>query len=179
MPCPVSRTSSPYSLTDADRDLTLVFFGYTHCPDICPMVMNSLDSTVVNVALPTLSHEFKVDSAAIEAVIVGYLVSLAVFIPASGWLGDRFGHKRILLIALAIFVTASALCGIANSLDQLILFRVMQGAGGGLLTPVGMAMDMVVTAKAALAATPPPMPTASTAAIRTLAIVVISFLLSS
>jgi EmrB/QacA subfamily drug resistance transporter len=107
---------------------------------ICAMVMNSLDSTVVNVALPTLSDEFNVDSAAIEAVIVGYLVSLAVFIPASGWLGDRFGHKRILLIALAIFVIASALCGIADSLDQLILFRVLQGAGGGLLTPVGMAL---------------------------------------
>lgn len=104
------------------------------------MVMNSLDSTVVNVALPTLSHEFKVDSAAIESVIVGYLVSLAVFIPTSGWLGDRFGHKRILLVALAIFVTASALCGVAQSLDQLILFRVLQGAGGGLLTPVGMAL---------------------------------------
>ena len=107
---------------------------------ICAMLMNSLDSTVVNVALPTLSREFGVDSAAIEAVIVGYLVSLAVFIPASGWLGDRFGHKRILLIALAIFVTASALCGASQTLNQLILFRVLQGAGGGLLTPVGMAL---------------------------------------
>ena len=102
--------------------------------------MNSLDSTVVNVALPTLGHEFEVDSAAIESVIVGYLVSLAVLIPASGWLGDRFGHRHILLTALAIFVMASALCGAAQSLDQLVLFRVIQGAGGGLLTPVGMAL---------------------------------------
>jgi EmrB/QacA subfamily drug resistance transporter len=107
---------------------------------ICAMLMNSLDSTVVNVALPTLSRQFHVDSAAIESIIVGYLVSLAVFIPASGWLGDRFGHKRILLIALALFVTASALCGAAQSLDQLVLFRILQGAGGGLLTPVGMAL---------------------------------------
>jgi EmrB/QacA subfamily drug resistance transporter len=107
---------------------------------ICAMLMNSIDSTVVTVALPTLGREFNVDSAGIEAIIVGYLVSLAVFIPASGWLGDRFGHKRILLVALAIFVIASALCGVATSLDQLILFRVLQGAGGGMLTPVGLAL---------------------------------------
>ncbi len=107
---------------------------------ICGMLMNSLDSTIVNVALATLGREFGVTPASIEAVVIGYLVSLAIFIPASGWLGDRFGTKRIFLIALAIFTTASALCGLAQSLDQLILFRVLQGAGGGLLTPVGMAM---------------------------------------
>ncbi|HEU5433982.1 MAG TPA: DHA2 family efflux MFS transporter permease subunit, partial [Thermomicrobiales bacterium] len=107
---------------------------------ICGMVMNSLDSTIVNVALATLSREFSVSPAAIEGVIIGYLVSLAVFIPASGWLGDRFGTKRIFLIALALFTGASALCGFAGSLNQLIAFRVLQGAGGGLLTPVGMAM---------------------------------------
>jgi EmrB/QacA subfamily drug resistance transporter len=107
---------------------------------ICGMVMNSLDSTIVNVALATLSREFSVSPAAIEGVIIGYLVSLAVFIPASGWLGDRFGTKRIFLIALALFTGASALCGLAGSLNQLIAFRVLQGAGGGLLTPVGMAM---------------------------------------
>jgi EmrB/QacA subfamily drug resistance transporter len=75
-----------------------------------------------------------------ESVVVAYLVSLAVFIPASGWLGDRFGTKRIFLTALALFVGASALCGQAQSLEQLVAFRVLQGAGGGLLTPVGMAM---------------------------------------
>jgi EmrB/QacA subfamily drug resistance transporter len=60
--------------------------------------------------------------------------------PTSGWLGDRFGAKRVFLVALMIFTVASALCGMAQSLDQLVLFRVLQGAGGGLLTPVGMAM---------------------------------------
>jgi EmrB/QacA subfamily drug resistance transporter len=107
---------------------------------VCGMIMNSLDSTIVVVALATLSREFNVTPAAIEGVVIGYLVSLAVFIPTSGWLGDRFGTKRIFLLALAIFTTASALCGLADSLNQLILFRVLQGAGGGLLTPVGMAM---------------------------------------
>ncbi len=104
------------------------------------MIMNSLDSTIVNVALATLSREFDVTPAAIESVVIGYLVSLAVFIPASGWLGDRFGTKRIFLTALMIFTIASALCGMAQSLNQLVAFRVLQGIGGGLLTPVGMAM---------------------------------------
>ena len=107
---------------------------------VCGMLMNSLDSTIVNVALATLSREFGVTPASIEAVVIGYLVSLAVFIPASGWLGDRFGTKRIFLLALGLFTAASALCGVAQSREQLILFRVLQGAGGGLLTPVGMAM---------------------------------------
>ncbi|MDP9359060.1 MAG: multidrug efflux MFS transporter [Chloroflexota bacterium] len=107
---------------------------------VSAMLMSSLDSTIVNVALATLGREFNVTPASIEAVVIGYLVSLAAFIPASGWLGDRFGTKRIFLIALAIFTGASALCGLAQSLNQLVAFRVLQGAGGGLLTPVGMAM---------------------------------------
>jgi EmrB/QacA subfamily drug resistance transporter len=107
---------------------------------VAAMLMNTLDSTIVNVALATLGREFNVPPTMTEAVVVGYLVSLAVFIPASGWLGDRFGTKRIFLAALALFVVASALCGQARSLEQLVAFRVLQGAGGGLLTPVGMAM---------------------------------------
>ena len=107
---------------------------------ICGMLMNSLDSTIVNVALATLSRQFGIPPSAIEAVVIGYLVSLAVFIPASGWLGDRFGTKRIFLLALALFTGASALCGLAQSFGQLVAFRVLQGAGGGMLTPVGMAM---------------------------------------
>lgn len=107
---------------------------------ISGMLMNSLDTTMVNVALATLGREFGVPAASVEAVIIGYLVSIAVFIPASGWLGDRFGTKRIFQFALGMFTLASLLCGMAQSLEQLILFRVLQGVGGGLLTPVGMAM---------------------------------------
>lgn len=107
---------------------------------ICGMVMNSLDSTIITVALATLGREFGVPPAATKGVIIGYLVSLAVFIPTSGWLGDRWGTKRTFLLALTLFTGASALCGLAGSLNQLILFRILQGAGGGLLTPVGMAM---------------------------------------
>ena len=107
---------------------------------VCAMFMNAMDSTVVNVALPTLSTRFHVPPAQIDGVIVGYLVSLAVFIPASGWLGDRWGTKLIFLIALGLFTGASALCGLSQSIGELVLFRVLQGAGGGMLTPTGMAM---------------------------------------
>ena len=107
---------------------------------VCGMMMNSLDSTAVTVALPTLAREFGLAPTEIEAVVIAYLVSLAVFIPSSGWVGDRFGTKRTLLFAMAMFTGASMLCGAAQSFDQLVFFRVLQGAGGGLLTPVGMAM---------------------------------------
>ncbi|MGB3327316.1 MAG: DHA2 family efflux MFS transporter permease subunit, partial [Thermomicrobiales bacterium] len=107
---------------------------------VCGMILNSLDSTIVNVALATLAREFKVLPSSIDTVVTAYLVSLAVFIPVSGWLGDRWGTKRTFLLALGLFTGASALCGMAQSIDQLVAFRILQGAGGGLLTPVGMAM---------------------------------------
>jgi EmrB/QacA subfamily drug resistance transporter len=107
---------------------------------VAAMFMNIMDITIVNVALPSIGRQFNVSETALDSVAVGYLVSLAVFIPAAGWLGDRFGSKRILLLAIALFTGASALCGVAGSLSELVLFRVIQGVGGGMLTPVGMAM---------------------------------------
>jgi EmrB/QacA subfamily drug resistance transporter len=76
----------------------------------------------------------------VDVIVISYLVSLAVFIPASGWIGDRFGGKRTLLAAIAVFTLGSALCGIAEGLSQLVIFRVFQGVGGGMLVPIGMAM---------------------------------------
>ena len=105
---------------------------------VSALFLDILDTTIVNVALPTLGREFQTD--AVEWVVLGYTLSLAVWIPASGWLGDRFGTKRTFLFALAVFVTGSALCGAAQSIGQLIAFRVLQGVGGGMLTPVGIAM---------------------------------------
>jgi EmrB/QacA subfamily drug resistance transporter len=107
---------------------------------VAAMFVNLLDITIVNVALPKIASGFEVSVASTATISVGYLVSLAVFIPVSGWLGDRFGGKRVLLFALAVFTGASALCGFATSLGELVFFRVLQGVGGGLLTPVGMAM---------------------------------------
>ena len=107
---------------------------------VAAMFMNIMDVTIVNVALPTIGREFNVPPDQVATVSIAYLVSLAVFIPASGWLGDRFGGRRMLLISIVLFTGASALCGAAQSLGQLVLFRVVQGAGGGLMVPVGMAM---------------------------------------
>ncbi|MFP3377446.1 MDR family MFS transporter [Bacillus sp. SIMBA_069] len=107
---------------------------------ITAMFMAAMDATIVNVALETISKELQVPPSAMGTVNVGYLVSLAVFLPISGWLGDRFGTKRVFLTALFVFTTASVLCGIANDITSLNIFRIIQGAGGGLLTPVGMAM---------------------------------------
>src|SRR2546421_10083514 len=107
---------------------------------VVAMFMSIMDSTIVNVALPSLARQLSVPSSAIDAVVVAYLVSLAVVMPASGWLGDRWGTKRIFLLALTLFTVSSALCGLAQSYEMLILFRVLQGASGGALTPVGTAM---------------------------------------
>jgi len=107
---------------------------------VAAMFMSIMDATIVNVALPTIGREFGVTPTAVDSIAISFLVSLAVFIPASGWLGDRFGGKRVLLIAIVVFTGASALCGIATNLGELVAFRILQGAGGGMLAPVGMAM---------------------------------------
>jgi EmrB/QacA subfamily drug resistance transporter len=107
---------------------------------VAAMFMTIMDITIVNVALPSIGKQFGESTASLDSVVIGFLVSLAVIIPAAGWLGDRFGMKRILLLAITIFTIASVLCGLANSLSQLVFFRVLQGVGGGMLTPVGMAM---------------------------------------
>lgn len=102
--------------------------------------MDVLDTTIVNVALPTLATDFNAGVNTIEWVVTGYLLSLALWIPCSGWLGDRYGTKKIFVFALFMFTVASALCGLAWNIESLIFFRVFQGVGGGMLTPVGTAM---------------------------------------
>lgn len=99
-----------------------------------------LDATIVNIALPTLSREFSVAITDVEWVVVGYLLALASGIPAAGWMSDRFGAKKTFLFAMVMFTAASALCGAAGSLEQLIVFRLLQGLGAGLITPVGSAI---------------------------------------
>ncbi|MFI9379890.1 DHA2 family efflux MFS transporter permease subunit [Kutzneria sp. NPDC052558] len=107
---------------------------------VASMFISILDTTIVNVALPKISVDLGVAPVDTRAIAVGYLVSTAMVIPASGWFGDRFGRKRVLLWALAAFTVASALCGLADSLVELTVFRVLQGLGGGMLGPVAMAM---------------------------------------
>src|SRR3990170_5549984 len=108
------------------------------------LFMDLLDMTIVNVALPTLGRDLDIDpregATTIQWVVTGYLLSLAVFIPVSGWAGDRFGTKRIFMLALTVFTLSSLACGLAWDIESLIAFRVLQGVGGGMLTPVGTAM---------------------------------------
>jgi EmrB/QacA subfamily drug resistance transporter len=107
---------------------------------VSAMFMTIMDITIVNVALPTIGRDFHVAPTAVDGIVIAYLVSLAVFIPASGWMGDRFGGKRVLLGAIVVFTLGSALCGLAQDMTQLVAFRIVQGAGGGMMAPVGMAM---------------------------------------
>lgn len=107
---------------------------------IAAMFMSVLDTTIVTVALPAVGRDLHADAAGLALVSIAYLVALGVFIPASGWLGDLLGGRRALLGALAVFTTASLLCGVATSLPELIAFRFVQGVGGAVMTPVGLAM---------------------------------------
>ena len=107
---------------------------------IAALFVQILDATVVNVALPVLSDEFGVSVTDVDAVAIAFTVALAVSIPPAGWLSDRYGSKRVFLAAIATFTVASTLCGAAATLDQLVVFRVFQGIGAGLITPVGSAM---------------------------------------
>ena len=107
---------------------------------VAAMFMNIMDGTVVNVALPMLSRYFAVPIGSVSGVVTAYLVTLAVAMPASGWIGDRFGGRNVLLAAITVFTAASALCGLATSLPELVAFRALQGLGGGTLIPVGMTM---------------------------------------
>ncbi|MDQ6730722.1 MAG: multidrug efflux MFS transporter [Actinomycetota bacterium] len=104
------------------------------------MFISIMDTSIVNVALPSIGREFRTPPTAVDGISIAFLVSLAVFIPASGWLGDRFGGKRVLMLAIVVFTVASALCGLASNVGQLVAFRILQGMGGGMLAPVGTAM---------------------------------------
>src|ERR1700726_4922448 len=94
---------------------------------IVGMIMSILDTTIVNVALRTLGHDLHSSLAQIQWVITGYLLSLAAVIPITGWAARRYGAKPVYLLSLVLFTAGSPLCGIAQSLDQLIIFRVIQG----------------------------------------------------
>src|SRR6201993_4404723 len=103
-------------------------------------IMSILDTTIVNVALATLGRELHSSIDQIQWVVTGYLLSLAAVIPVTGWAARRFGAKRVYLLSLVLFTAGSALCGLASSTTALILFRVLQGIGGGMILPVGQLM---------------------------------------
>jgi EmrB/QacA subfamily drug resistance transporter len=103
-------------------------------------IMSILDTTIVNVALDTLGRELHSSIANIQWVVTGYMLALAAVIPVTGWAARRFGAKPVYLTSLILFVAGSALCGLATSSTELILFRVLQGVGGGMILPIGQLM---------------------------------------
>jgi EmrB/QacA subfamily drug resistance transporter len=104
---------------------------------ILGMIMSILDTTIVNVALRTLGHDLHSSIAQIQWVVTGYILSLAAVIPVTGWAARRYGAKRVYMTSLVLFTAGSALCAVAGSTTSLVLFRVIQGVGGGMLMPVG------------------------------------------
>ena len=101
------------------------------------LFMEFVDSTALSTALPTLARACGTDPIHLKLALTSYIVALAVFAPASGWIADRFGAKRVFMIAMTIFMAGSILCGFAHSLGELVAYRVIQGMGGAMMTPVG------------------------------------------
>ena len=103
-------------------------------------IMSILDTTIVNVALATLGSRLHSPIAQIQWAVTGYMLALAAVIPITGWAARRFGAKQVYLVSLVLFTAGSALCGVATSATELVVFRAVQGVGGGMILPIGQLM---------------------------------------
>jgi EmrB/QacA subfamily drug resistance transporter len=112
-------------------------------PIIIPVIvamaflMEQLDSTIITTAVPDIGRSFDVTPVEMSLAVAAYVLSVAIFIPVSGWFADRFGARRVFVLALAIFTLGSVLCGLAQDFTMLVAMRVLQGLGGAMMTPVG------------------------------------------
>jgi EmrB/QacA subfamily drug resistance transporter len=116
------------------------------------MFMQNLDSTVIATALPTMAKVFGYDPQHMSVALTSYLLSLAVFIPASGWIADRYGARNVFRAAIVVFTIGSVLCGLSQSLAFLVSARVLQGLGGAMMVPVGRLLLLRTAAKTELVA---------------------------
>ena len=101
------------------------------------LFMENMDSTVISTSLPAIARALGTNPLALKLAVTSYLLALAIFIPASGWTADRFGARNVFRIAVAVFVVGSIGCALSRSLDEFVLARIVQGAGGAMMTPVG------------------------------------------
>jgi EmrB/QacA subfamily drug resistance transporter len=126
---PIAALSSP-ALSDAAKRIVpwLVAVAF---------FMESLDTTILNTAVPAISSALGVAPLSMKAVLASYTLSLAVFIPISGWMADRFGTRRVFASAIGLFTLGSFLCGISNNIHLLVACRILQGCGGSMMVPVG------------------------------------------
>ncbi|GAA4669699.1 MFS transporter [Frondihabitans cladoniiphilus] len=109
--------------------------------------MENLDSTIVTTAAPSIARDFAVDAASVGVAITAYVMTVAILIPVSGWLADRFGSRRILLVAIALFTLASVACALSQGLGVLVIARIVQGIGGAMMVPVGRMTVLRATSK--------------------------------
>ncbi|MBL6454967.1 multidrug efflux MFS transporter [Belnapia sp. T6] len=123
----MSETSAPTAKPDPRLTAAIVASA---------LFMQNLDSAAVTTALPSMAADMGVEPARLGAAITSYLVALTVFIPVSGWVADRFGAKRVFMVAIAVFTLASVLCGRATGVPEMIGARIIQGIGGAMMVPV-------------------------------------------
>ena len=98
--------------------------------------MQALDATILNTALPAIAHSLNRSPLAMQSAIISYTLTVAMLIPVSGWLADRFGTRRVFIIAVSLFTLGSLACALSSSLTELVIFRVIQGIGGAMMMPV-------------------------------------------
>lgn len=139
--------------TPADNE-----FVYKNHSKIVPIVismalfMETLDSTIINSTIPAMARDFHRSPVDLKVALTSYLVSLAIFIPISGWLADKFSTKTIITIGISTFGIGSFLCGMSNSLEALVIFRIIQGIGGALMMPVARLILLKTFSKSQLVA---------------------------
>src|SRR5216683_1338130 len=129
MPPPPDSTTSETTALTVKRYLPWVV--------ATALFMEQLDSTIVNTAVPSMAASLGVAPLSLKAVVASYIVSLAVGIPISGWIADRFGTRRVFSTAVAIFTVASVACGLSVNVTMLVASRILQGLGAAMMTPVG------------------------------------------
>ena len=100
------------------------------------LFMEQMDSTVIATALPAIASDLHVGPITLKLALTSYMVALAVFIPVSGWMADRFGAKKIFRLAISVFVIGSIFCAISSNLVEFVFARFLQGMGGAMMTPV-------------------------------------------
>ena len=133
-------TAAP--INRADRSVMLLIAGTTF--------MELLDATIVATAAPSMARSFHVQPPQMAVTITAYLITVAALIPLSGWLADRYGARTVFVGGIAVFTLASGLCAASHSLGELTALRVLQGAGGATMVPVGRMVVLRVTDKSAL-----------------------------
>jgi MFS family permease len=114
------------------------------------LFMETMDSTIIATSLPAIAADLGEDPIALKLALTSYLLSLAVFIPVSGWMADRFGARTVFRAAIIVFTLGSAACGFAQGLGDFILFRIIQGMGGAMMVPVGRLVILRSVPKAEL-----------------------------